>query len=328
MLNRKNLPIWIVLFVVLLGGVIYALSHKKKKSERNFKLELVDVPVKEIDKIVFQLPHASYPFVFTKKSGEWKITVNGKHYDVDTLLIRRMLRSCTNMRSLRVVASDASRWAEYKVADTNATHVEYFVKGEKEAGLYVGNYYYLAQQSQNSLQNSRGEGIMTTYVREEGSPKTYSVSGYLQSNFTDDVTYYRRKNLFKARKTKITRVYAEFADGMKYDIRRVRPGVFTIDGMPADSNAISKFFHAADNINSRDLLDDVDPSQLPSAYDMIRFEGENISPVVVKAYAVEDERNHVLTSSANPGAYFGDPINRLYRMMFKSRDFYLGKAPR
>ncbi|PIE88711.1 MAG: hypothetical protein CSA04_00430, partial [Bacteroidetes bacterium] len=84
----------------------------------------------------------------------------------------------------------------------------------------------------------------------------------------------------------------------------------------------------ADNINSRDLLDDVDPSQLPSAYDMIRFEGENISPVVVKAYAVEDERNHVLTSSANPGAYFGDPINRLYRMMFKSRDFYLGKAPR
>lgn len=321
--KSKNLivVVGLILFVV---GVTFLPGCKKK--ETNHKLKLVDVQRTDIDKITFLMPDVEYPYAFVKESDGWKIAVNGKSFPADPKIIKGVLGKCTNMRSLRVAGNNKDRWEGFKVDEKNAIFLEYFVKGEKVAGLYVGEFSYLAQQSQNSMQANQGQGRLTTYVREEGDKKTHSVDSYLQAFFTKDVKYYRIKTLFRADKTKVTRVYAELADGTKYDIRRTQPGVFTIDGMPANENAIIKFFHSADNINSRDLVDDLTQADLSGPFDMIRFEGEDMTPVVVKAYHVNDDRNYIMTSSMNPGAYFADPIERLHRMIFKSRAFYFGKA--
>ncbi len=328
MFNSKYFKIWITLFVILLAVLFFVLIPPNKKSVRDIKREIVDVNTNEINKLTFHMPDAEFPISLVNSIDGWKISADGGSFDADTIMIKRMLKSCANMKSLRVASTDKKRWAEFKVADTNAIFLEYFINEKKVAGLYVGDYSYLSKQSQNAMQANQGQGLLTTFVREEGDVKTHSVEGYLKSFLTHDIKYYRRKGLFRARKSTITRVYAEFADGTSYDIRRVQPGKFTIDGVPADTNAISKFFHSADNINSRDLVDDVNPALLPKSYDMIRFESENMDPVVIKAYPVNDERNYILTSTMNPGAYFSDPIERLYRMIFKSRDFYFGKAPR
>lgn len=328
MLNKKSFRVLISVFVVLLALVFLILVPRNKKSERNFKRYLVELNRDDIDKISFRTPQMNFPTTFEKNSDNrgWTMMVNGNSYDADTGIIKNILKNCVQMRSVRVAGTDKDKWADFKVADTNAIFVEFFVDNKKASGLYVGNFNYLPQQSQNAMRTSQGQGRMTTYVREEGEKKTHSVDGYLLAYFTPDVKYYRQKTLFKAKSSNITRVYAELSDGTKYDIQRTAPGQFIIDGMPIDSSAIIKFLHSADNVNSRDLLDDVSPALLNGPYDMIRIEGENMSPVVIKAYPTKDDRKYIITSSMNPGAYFGDPIERLHRMIFKSRDFYLGKA--
>ncbi len=326
MLSSKNFKIWLSVFVILLVVVFLVLIPKKKKTERNFKRNLVELRTSDIDKVSFQTPTAQFPtsFVKDKSQGGWNIEVNGKTFPADTNIVKSILKNCVNMRSLRVAGNDKDKWARFQVADTNAVKVQFYSNNKEKAFLYIGNFSYLAQQSQNAMMANQGQGRMTTYVREKGDKKTHSVDGYLKAYFTDDVKYYRNKTIFKVDKTKLTRFYAEFADGTKYDIRRTEPGKFSIDGKPADSLAIAKFLHSADNVNSRDIVDGINPGSLPSEFDMIRFEAENMKPVTIKAYYVGGEQKRIFTSTMNPGAYFGDPIDRIYRMVFKPRSFYEG----
>lgn len=326
MLSSKNFKIWFAVFAVLLIVVFFALVPLRKKSERNFKRDLVVLTVSDVDKIIFQLPDSDVPMEFNRKDDKesWDIIVNGNAYVAEPKTVKSMLKNCVNMRSLRVAGTNTDRWAEFKVADTNAVHVEFFEGKKKLGGAFIGTFSYLAQQGQNAMANE-GRGKMTTYVREEGDKTVHSVDGYLPAYFTKDVKYYRRKIIFKAEKQDVTRIYTQLPDGSSYDIKRLKPGVFEIDGQPIDSIGISKFLYSADNINSRDLLDDVTPSMLQGDVSTIRFEVENMPPVTVKAYKTDDENNYIFSSSMSPGVYFGDPMNRLYRMTFKPREFFLQK---
>lgn len=324
MLNSKRFKLWISIFILLLLVVFVVLMPQKRKSERNFKQQLVQIPVETIDKIVFQLPDSDVPMSLVRNQSQpgWQVVKNEKSYQADTNMVHNLLHSCVNMPSVRMAGSDKSTWAKFHVADTNAIILDFFSGKKKLKRLYVGNFNYMSQQSQNAGAVNN-QGRITTFVREEGDKATYAVDGYLKANFSNDLPYYRNKVLFKADKTKITRVYTQFADGSSYELVRQNAGFFTIDGQPADSLAVNKFFHSADNVNSRDLVDDIDPSSLPEKFDLVRFEGENMTPVTLKAYKADEDRNYIITSSVNPNSYFSDPIERIYRMVFKPRSFYL-----
>jgi len=327
MLSSKNFKIWFAVFAVLLIVVFVALVPLRKKSERNFKRNLVELTESDVDRIVFQLPDSDVPpMEFKRKEDKqsWDLVVKGKAFVAEPKTIKTMLRYCVNMRSLRVAGTNSNRWAEFKVADTNAVHVEFFGGKNKLGGAFIGKFSYLPQQGQNAMANE-GRGKMTTYVREEGENTVHSVDGYLPGFFVKDTKYYRRKMIFKAEKQDITRVFAQLPDGSSYDIKRIQPGVFEIDGQPVDTTGISKYLYSADNINSRDLLDDVTPDMLKGEVSTIRFEVENMDPVTVKAYETDDENKHIFTSSMSPGVYWGDPMDRLYRMTFKPREFFIQK---
>jgi hypothetical protein len=104
-------------------------------------------------------------------------------------------------------------------------------------------------------------------------------------------------------------------------------GKWTLNGLPSDSLKTVRYVNTLSRLSSQDFIYDFQPSGIPSH--TLTMEGNNFSPIEIKAYPVADTNiNWVLVSSRNPEAYFNGKKSNLFGKVMAEPSAFLPDAPK
>jgi hypothetical protein len=92
-----------------------------------------------------------------------------------------------------------------------------------------------------------------------------------------------------------------------------------INEEPSDSAKTANYFANITHLSSNEFADNFNLSNLTKPLYTIRIEGNNFSPIELRAYSGDAANRIVLTSSMNEGAKFSGDKNDLFRRVFVGR---------
>lgn len=295
--------------LLIVFGVLIAIYFGNKyfsgNTNRNFREELTNVDSTKVTQIVILTKtHQSEPIKINKVNNSWEVT-NGKITDdANKNGIKGMLLALQSMVPKRLVANSKDKWAQYEVSDSLGTKVKVFNKEHLLADVIIGKFDF--------NQNTR---TASTYVRVTGEDETYSVEGFLSSNFNKDFNNFREGTFLKVEPGYLTGIRYDYPGDSSFVLNKV-DDKWQISGVAADSAAVQKYFNGFKNLVKHDFVDDFKQPDKPT-YSMT-LSGNNMGDITVDAYESGDEI--VLRSSMNTGAYFSKGSLDIFDKLFIDKD--------
>ncbi|MFP4469605.1 MAG: DUF4340 domain-containing protein [Bacteroidales bacterium] len=313
-LNTKTLVIILVILVA-----IYFLADYLGNRERSFRSTVVDVDTTRVTDIYIHMPKEAMDVHLNKTApGEWQVSAGADAFAADQNVVKNILGQFAEMKPKRVAAVSSDRWEQYEVSDSTATRVVLKNEDNELADLYIGKFSYSQSeqaQAQNPYQQQRG--TMTSFVRLADEDKVFAVDGFLKMSYQKDINSYRNKSLVNVNKDDISRVVFDYPV-QDFTLSREQEK-WMLDGMAADSAKMVKYLNTIARLNSSSFVDP-STSKTGDATHVVRIEGNNFSPVELKAFPTSDTLiNYVVTSSKNPGAEFDGSKAQLYDKVFVSQ---------
>jgi hypothetical protein len=154
---------------------------------------------------------------------------------------------------------------------------------------------------------------MTTFVRIAGEEDVYAVDGFLKMNFNRDAASFRNKVLVSVNAGDVNRITV--TDGLELKRIEIQQGQWQVNGMPGDSTELKKYRQALSRLSGAKFVDGASVPLTPDC--SLTLEGNNFSPVQLKAFSVADTNiQYIITSSANPGAFFNGKEGGLFRKIW------------
>ncbi len=304
MFKKLNYKVLIILLALLAG--IYLISEYSGSGDRTFKSQVVSLDTAKVDRIIIDNP-ASGRLIVSRKVAGWQLEASGKTYTVEASAMRSLLIPLANMKSTGVAAISKDKHGDLQVNDSSGVHLLAMHGNKTLADLYFGKLSYqqpstaVAPKAQ-AMQQYQQQGKMITYVREGGDETVYAVEGFLRSTYGKDVDDYRDKTLVKLNKDDVTRIDFDYAEKGSFSLGK-NEGNWMIEGQIADSTMTVRYLQKLSRQRAREFADDFNTVGLePQA--IVKIQGNNFSPVVLKAYPADTTREYVITSSMNPGARF------------------------
>jgi hypothetical protein len=317
MFKKVSSGVLIIVLIVLLG--VYVIVRFAGNKERTFKDKILSFEPASVTQILISNP-GKEAVDLHQTGGRWMVSSNGKDFAADSMQISGMLKNLSNLPTKRYAGRGKDVWKKYELTDSAATLVTLKSSGKTIADLYVGKFTYTQPKDQQQQQQSRQQqqGDMTTFVRIPKDDDVYAVDGFLKMNFNRDASAYRNRYLSLVTATDITRISDERPEG-RYTIEK-QDGKWALNGSPADSAKVVRYRSALARLAGSKFIDDpVLPSS--SAY-TLTIEGNNFSPITLKAYPVTDTNvNYIVTSSSNPGAYFNGKEGGLFKKIWQGFGF-------
>ena len=121
MFKKLNTTILIVLILVL-GGLLL-ISEFTGKKERSFASELVAVDTAQVTALQIDFPKESTSVWLRRQGTIWQVESNGKQYQADQQMIKRLLSTYVLMKPDRVAATNSEKWDAFEVRDSSAVAV-------------------------------------------------------------------------------------------------------------------------------------------------------------------------------------------------------------
>jgi len=308
MFRKIDTKTLIIIFIVLFSVVLVVQWWDRHKGERTFKSELLTLDSAKVTAIyVYPKNAKTGAITLSKISNGWTVTNQAKTFSGDVEFISSMLKDLSHLKSMRVAATDKSKWKEFELTDSAATRVKIEVDKKIEGDLYVGKFSY--QQSQNPYQQ-RG-GSVSTYVRVAGDDNVYVVDGFLSMMFNREVSSYRNRNLISSTKdnwTKLTFTYPDSSFTLSKDKNK-----WTLNGQATDSTKVVNYFNAINNLSSSEFVDNV---LAGSPLYTLKIEGNGLAiPIEIKAAPADTTNKYIVTSNLNPdGKFSGAKYNLVDRV--------------
>jgi hypothetical protein len=181
--------------LVLLGGALFAQSHKAAEVAQQHslegareglpKLEIDEEKLKGVDRIVLDKPPATgaghRQNIELKKQGDdaWQLTspVTAK---ANAANVKSMIDSLPKLKLTEQISSNKAEYEQWGVSDDKALHATFFKGDEKIADFYFGE------------DGSRGQ--MTRIADKDG---VFAVSGFSKWLFERDAAGWRDKTMLK-----------------------------------------------------------------------------------------------------------------------------------
>ncbi|MDZ7744117.1 MAG: DUF4340 domain-containing protein [Bacteroidota bacterium] len=304
MFKKLNYKVLILLLLVLAG--IYLISEFGGSGYRTFKSQLVSLDTAKVDRIIIGNP-ASGKMILIRNTSGWQLEVGGKTYPVEASAMRSLLIPLANMKSEGVAAISEEKHEDLQVNDSGGVHLLAKQEDKTLADLYFGKLSYqqpstaVAPKAQ-AMQQYQQQGKMITYVRKGGEETVYAVEGFLRSTYGREVDDYRDKTLVKLNKEDVTHIDFNYTGKGSFSLEKM-DDAWMIDGAIADSAKTTSYLQKLGRQRAREFADDFDTREVePEA--IVKIEGNNFSPIILKAYPADTAREYVITSSMNPGAKF------------------------
>lgn len=315
MFKKLNIKTLVIILVVLVA--IYFITDMIGDRERSFRSTLVEVDTARVTDVIIKLPEDDKQIQLMRTgAGQWEVSTGAETCTADKSVVNNILGQYVEMKPERVAATSPDRWYQYEVNDSTGVRVVLKDEGKELADVFIGKFSY-SQPPQTQMQNpyqQQQRGKMTSYVRLADEDKVFAVDGFLKMTYQKDINSYRNKSLVSVNKSDISRVVFDYP-GRQFTLSKEEEK-WMLDGQAADSTKTVRYLGKIARLNSSAFVDPSTP-KTEDAVQTVRIEGNNFSPVQIKAFPTSDTAmKHVVTSSYNPDAEFDGSKASLYKKVF------------
>jgi hypothetical protein len=315
MFKKINNKILLLIFVVLAALVVYMLIDDNKKGERTFKSELFIVDSAKVDKITIYPKGKNKSEINLIKTGKsWEIKNNNKTFPADTMVIQNILQTLSNVKTIRVAGTDKSTWKEFEITDTSATRVVVEQDKEITADFRYGKISY-SQNRQSQYYGGNRNVSVNSYIRLAGDDKVYVVDGFFPMVFSNQVSQFRIKTVFRFDKNLLTKLTFIYPGDSSFVLMR-KENKWLMNEQPVDSAITESFINSLANTNNSDFADDL--IHFPSVSHRLIIDGNNMNPIEVKGVADTLSKKYYLNSSFNSSVNFCSDNPYLFNNIFVS----------
>jgi hypothetical protein len=314
----KKFKSWVLMIILAVLMVIYLLVRYSGNNERTFRDKVLEIDAAAVTEILVSDPKSKEGTVDLKLSGnKWTVSNGGREYTADTNVVKGMLKQIGNMPTKRYAGKGKDVCAKYELTDSAATLIT-LKNGNKTIGeLYIGKFAYNVpkdQQQQMQAQGRQQRGDMTTYVRLADEKDVYAVDGFLKMGFSGNISSYRVRSLTGINPSDINKITVD-EPGISKVFENVN-GKWLLNGTPTDSAKAARFSSVLARLTANKFVDQQAPTS-GSGYS-VKIEGNNFTPIEIEAFPVADTNlAYVVTSSANPEAYFNGKEGGLFKKIWQ-----------
>lgn len=321
-LNSKTL---LIILAILVALVVVVTIYDSKKGERSFRAEMIDADTAKITKVVID-PKAEKSDVIelTKQSDGWHVSSGKSTYRADEMMINNILTTFREMKPLRMIANDKSRWGDYDVTDSSATKIKIFTGKKLASNLYVGRFNYQQPKNSNPQQYSYNQqrGTMTTYVRLADEKAVYIVEGFLGMSFNRNLNDYRDKTVIRSNKEDWTRLTFTYPADSSFTLSKEN-GKWMVNGLLADSASVAGYLNTISHLTSQNFADDTKPLSTEAVYSL-SIDGNNFpKPLHIEALPADSVNKFLISSSLNEGIMFSGEKSGLTGKVFVSKSKFI-----
>jgi hypothetical protein len=316
MFHKLNVKTLVIILVILAAA--FLIIDMMGDKERSFKSEIIEVDTASITSVVINIPKDQIEIILSRtgSSSDWVVMSEGNKYPADITVVKNILSQLNDITAERVAATSEDKWDQFEVSDSTGTRVILKDGNEEVADLYVGRFSY-AQPPQGAQQNpyqQQQRGKMTSFVRLGNETEVYAVDGFLKMSYQSDVNSYRNKSLVNVNKDDISRLVFQYPNNQNFSLNKNNEQ-WLIDGQMADSASAVAYINKIYRLTSSNFVDPSTVKTSDATY-TLRIEGNNFTPIDLRAFPSDSTTQYVVTSSVNPGAEFDGAKLKLFEKVF------------
>lgn len=292
MMKGNKLMLLLVVLAILVGVYFIVKYTSNQGRSASFRSELVEVDVEKVTKVELLSPTDTT--ILVKENEVWK--VGDKKADENT--VKSMIRTLQQIKPSRLASRSKDTWKDFQV-DESGTRVIAYENGEKALDIILGRF------------NVEGQRSFYSYVRLNNELDVYVAKDFMKMSVNTGADAYRNDDLLKVVKDSISSVSFNYPDSGF--VLSKSDNSWMIDGMPADSAAVAKYFQGIRNVASRNFAE----VKGEALFD-VSFQRNNGNDVQLTAYT-----NGGLSSSSNPDEFWNDPA--IHEKIFKGKSYFIGQ---
>jgi hypothetical protein len=310
MFKKLNYKTLLIAFGILLLLVVVMQISKRKNNDSNFKSQIVQVDTSKITAVYIKMPDKKDEIKLIKSGKTWNIVLEGKNIRPDEQAIMGMIIELSNIKAERVAATEKSEWGTYQVTDS-AIRVRVEQEGKIQADFLVGKFSY--QQNPQKF---------STYVRLWGEDEVYSVPSFLAMTFGKGINDFRDKSLTAFNAKNVTRVTFTYPGDSSFVLSATN-NIWKIGDISVDSAKCAQYLQSIQGYKSYELASE--KSVLGAQVFSVKFEGNNMPAIEIKAFASDSISKYIITSNQNPGALFSGANGEIMKKFCISKKYLIGK---
>ena len=317
--NNKNLLIALVALAVL-----YLMSNffrNRTRTKTTLKTDIVQIDTAAITEFVI---NGENEVKFTRNNGEWQISSNGVTDEADKNSVNNILSQLIKVKADRIVTKSKDKWGEYQLTDSTATRVRVTENGKQTLDLFVGRFQYQPPpQGQQQNQFQRQPQIQgSTYVRLGEGDEVYSTEGFLAMTFGQDFNSWRQGQFIQAVKANIRNLKFDYPADSSFVLSRP-DSLWMLNGAAVDQSKVDSYLSGLIYKQDKNFADGFSPLGAPTH--SLTIAGDNMTDVVVKAFADHENDQYFLQSTVNPGATVESKKTGLFGQLFVDKGNFIGE---
>ncbi len=317
MFKKFSSGILIVVLIVLLG--VYFMVRFAGTKDRTFRDKVAEFDPALVSEVMINTPDPNLDVTLKLKEGNWLVVKKGVEYPADSSMISGTIRMLSDMPTKRYAGKGQDAMTKYELTDSAATRIVLKAGNKELADLMLGKFSYtMPKGSGQQMQMQRQQGEMTTFVRLADEKEVYAVDGFLKMSLGRGADAFRVRTLTSVDPNDINRLTINNEGQMTR--LELFEGKWMANGQPADSTEASRYRSTLARLSGSKFEDEttaaVDPSHI------LILEGNNFNPVELRAFPVADTNiRYLVTSSANPGAFFNGKEGGLFDRIWGGAGF-------
>ncbi|NOY36402.1 MAG: DUF4340 domain-containing protein [Chlorobi bacterium] len=322
MAKKNNVKTLLIVFIVLIG-ILALLQIRTRKTESSLKRDLIKVDTAKVTSIIlYPQAEKGAALEITRKGDKWRIKKGKKEAPVEAGSVRNMLNEIIHIRPKRLAAVSDTAWDDYSVTDSTATRLVVQEGHKKTLDLYIGKF--TVDKNAQMYGGYQGRVMGSSYIRPGNQKEVYEVDGFLALSFNQNFDAWRDHLFIRTTRSNLRKFTFTYPADSGFVVQYA-DSLWNVEGAPADSAGMANYLADWTFRRYADFADNYDPPANPDF--QITAEGNNMDPVVIKAY--RDPRYHfVMNSSMNPETWFADKDSSIYKMFFVPKAKFLNKSGR
>ena len=314
----------LVIFISLL--IIFGISQiiKLQKGDNSFRAELFSIDTAHVSSILlYPVSENREEIRFVKNGNAWYVEKKNIHADAPADKVNNLLAQLLEIKPQRLAAKTSEKWKKYQLTDSLATRIKVFDNGGKQLlDLMLGKFsYQQINQSQQAFAGNNIRGI--SYVRLADEEETYAVDGFLTMTFNQGFNNWRNNTFLKSNKSDLKKLTFQYPNDSGFVVVK-NSGSWLIDDAKVDSAEIEHYLDLLAFRNHTQFANDSKPTG--EAEFRLTVDGNNMSPVIIKAFKGKNTDEYILHSSLNPNAYFTSDASGLFAEVFKKKEVFLKQS--
>ena len=292
------------LLLIFLGlGAFFIITRftKVRHGEKTLMTDVTSIDTSQVSAFsIYPAAESGQEIEFSREGNGWRVKLGEKSAPASIQAVASGLGEIQSLKAQQLVAKNPERWNDFQVGDSLGTRVVIREGSKVSLDMIVGRFQY--QPPPQGSYNMYGQNRVTgkTYIRINGENEVYSVDGFFALSVNQGFDRWRDNTLSSVNKALVSRIRFDYPADSGY-VAQKSENKWMVAGLPADSASMERYLNRIGRTSLSEFADDFQPVGEPDY--QLTLEGDNMSPVKIRAFAREDSV-FILNSSLNPETWF------------------------